>query len=186
MLYGIVQWGRDQWYGNDSISTWKQYLSQTGIIDYAISDDINHVCHNHYRRIFDLKCTQQCTTCRSRQSSIWRLVCNIADSPEKICETFSLELGSVHLLDWICDQCCHCYANDGQLEAELNSTVQSQDQLTSRRASLLLRTLDTLKKEGIIFTNEVRSEFREILCSLDIDIAQHACLCNTLSSISLT
>ena len=40
----VTQWGPENWYGNDSISVWKQFLSLAGKIDYAISDTINHVC----------------------------------------------------------------------------------------------------------------------------------------------
>ena len=177
----IHQWGPDNWHGDDDISTWKQYLSLRGIVDYAIGEHINHVCRTHYRRIFELKSIRQCITCRSKQSSKWRLVCNITDSPEKICEAFSLELASVHFFDWICDQCCLCYANDERLETEITNTAQSQDQLTAERSSLLLRALDTLKNDGVIFTKEIRSEFREILFNLDIDSTQHARLCNTLT-----
>lgn len=92
----IHQWGPDNWHGDDDIFTWKQYTSLRGIVDYAIGDHINHVCRTHYRRIFELKSSRQCTTCRSQQSSRWRLVCNITNSPEKICEDFSLEFESVH------------------------------------------------------------------------------------------
>ena len=161
--------------------TWKQYLSLTGRVDYAIEDHINHICRTHYRRIFQLKQTRKCTTCSTQQSSDWRLVCNIANSPEKVCESFSLELGFVHFFDWICHQCCSCYANDEQLEMHLNSTIQSQDQLMAERSSLLLRALDTLKREGIVFTKEIGGEFKLILNNLDVDPNMHSRLCNTFS-----
>ena len=51
----VTQWGPEQWFGDDSISTWKQYLSLNGKVDYAIGDNINHVCRQHYRRIYELK-----------------------------------------------------------------------------------------------------------------------------------
>ena len=177
----INQWGPDNWYGDDSISTWKQYLSLRGVVDYAISDHINHICRTHYRRIFELKCSRECITCQSRQSSKWKLVCNIANSPENICESFSHELGSIHFFDWICDQCCLCFSNDQRLETELTSAAQSQDQLKAKRSSLLLRTLDTLKTDGIVFTKDVINEFKEILFELNIDSTCHARLCNTLT-----
>ena len=146
----IHQWGPDNWYGDDNISTWKQYLSLRGIVDYAIGDHVNHICRTHYRRIFEIKCSRECTTCQSHQSSKWKLVCDIANSPEKICEYFSQESGSIN--DWICDLCCLCFANDGRLETELTSAVQSQDQLRAKRSSLLLHTLDTLKTDGAVWT----------------------------------
>ena len=114
-------------------------------MDYAIGDHINNICRTHYRRIFEL-------TCQSHQSSKWKLVCNIANSPEKVCESFSHELGSIRFFDWICDQCCLCFANDERLETELTSAAQSQDQLRAKRSSLLLSTLDTLKTDGVVFT----------------------------------
>ena len=40
----ISQWGPEKWYGEDNLSTWKQYLSLTGIVDYPIGDHINHIC----------------------------------------------------------------------------------------------------------------------------------------------
>ena len=39
----IVQWGPDCWYGVEGIKVWKQFLSLTGKVDYAIGDNINHV-----------------------------------------------------------------------------------------------------------------------------------------------
>ena len=150
----IHQWGPENWYRDDNLSTWKQYLSLNGNVDYAIGDHINHVCRTHYRRIFELKSMRKCTACTSTHSSTWKLMCNIANSPEKISDAFSLELGSVHFFDWICDHCCSCYANDEQLEVHLNSTVQSKDRLKAERSSLLLRAFATLKTEGIIFTRD--------------------------------
>ena len=97
----IYQWGPDNWHGDDDISTWKQYMSLRGIVDYAIGDHINHVCRTHYRRIFELKSSRQCTTCRSQQSSRWRLVTN---SPEKICEAFSLEF--IFLIGYVTNVAC--------------------------------------------------------------------------------
>lgn len=177
----IHQWGPDKWYGEDSISEWKQYLSLTGKVDYAIGDHISHICRSHYRRVFELKATRKCTTCTSPDAQKWTLVCNIANNPEKICEAFSLELGSVQFFDWICNQCSLCYCNGEQLETQLNSSCQSQDPLTAKRSTLLMRTLATLKEEGIVFTKEVRADFRTILCSLNIDQNCHLRLCNTFS-----
>ena len=94
---------------------------------------------------------------------------------------FHWNLNQFIFFDWICDQCCLCYANDERLETELTSTAQSQDQLTAKRSSLLLRTLDTLKNDGVIFTKEIRGEYREILFNLDIDSTHHARLCNTFT-----
>ena len=50
----INQWGPDKWHGDDEISLWKQYLSLTGKVDYAIpqvivlkhlSSHYDHTCH---------------------------------------------------------------------------------------------------------------------------------------------
>ena len=119
--------------------------------------------------------------CRSLDSSKWTLACNIVNTPEKVCEAFSLELGSVHYFDWICDQCCLCYANNEHLETWLNNVCQSEDPLTAERSSLLVRTLATLRKNGTVFTKEVRSDFKAIVYNLEVDTSHHPRLCNTLT-----
>ena len=83
--------------------------------------------------------------------------------------------------DWICDQCCLCYVNDECLETELKLRNPKISYVTAKHSSLLLHTLDTLKNVGVIFTKEVRGEFREILFNLDVDSTHHACLCNKLT-----
>ena len=57
----IVQWGPDCWYGVEGIKVWKQFLSLTGKVDYAIGDNINHVCRSHYRTIHKLRSTRTCS-----------------------------------------------------------------------------------------------------------------------------
>lgn len=63
----------------------------------------------------------------------------------------------------------------------LNGTAQSQDRLTAERSSLLLRAIDTLKREGLIFTKEIIGEYKKILHNLEVDPTQHSRLHNTFS-----
>ena len=101
----IVQWGPESWYGVEGIKVWKQFLSLTGKVDYAIGDNINHICRTHHRRILHLRSMRACSVCTCMESSNWNLICNIVNSPDKIYEAFSLEPQTVHYFDWICEQC---------------------------------------------------------------------------------
>ena len=107
----VTQWDPEYWYENDSISVWKQLLSLTGKIDYAISDTINCVS-TYYRRIYELKNIRVCCICSLNDSSSWKLVYNLVDSPEKVCDAFSMERGTLKFCDWVCEHCCLSYAND--------------------------------------------------------------------------
>ena len=42
-MQGYRTMGPDCWYGAEGIKVWKQLLSLTGKVDYAIGDNINHV-----------------------------------------------------------------------------------------------------------------------------------------------
>ena len=176
----VTQWGPENWYGNDSISVWKQFLSLTGKVDYAISDIINHVCRRHYRRIYELKNVRVCSICSLNDSSCWKLVCNLADSPEKVCDAFSMERGTVNFFDWVCEHCCLSYANDQRLIDQLDSDKQSTNPIIAHRSKLIEQMLVTLRNDGLIFTKDIITEFRGILNELHIDIANYPRLCKSL------
>ena len=159
--------------GDDSISTWKQYLSLNGKVDYAIGDNINHVCRQHYRRIYELKNLRKCSICTLNSSPTWKLICNIVDSPEKLCDAFSIELGTVHFFDWICEHCCLCYANDQRLVEQLESDKASTNPIISHRSKLMDQMLTVLKTDGLVFTKDIILEFRRILNELML-IAIHS------------
>ncbi len=178
----VVQWGPDMWNSNNtSIPTWKKFLSLTGKVDHT-TDHANHLCRNHYRRLLEVKAAQSCSICHSLDSSTWNLVCDVATSPDHICEAFQLELGSVHFFGWICAQCSLCYANDIQLEDSLSRGAQSGDPMTAQKSQLLIGVLDTLKNDGVVYTKDVMSQYKAILNSLHhIPKHQHNKLCNTFS-----
>lgn len=105
----ITEWGPEEWYNQDNIEIWKQYLSATGKVNHAIRGESNHVCRIHYRNILEVKASRTCSVCTSSYSdSGWKLVCSIANSPEEVCEAFSLQLGNIHFFDWICSTCSLC------------------------------------------------------------------------------
>ena len=108
----VTQWGPENWCGSDGILVWKQYLPLNGKVDYAISDTVNHVCRWHYRRIYEIKSQRACCVCSLNVSSNWTLVCHLADSPDKVCDAFSMEKETIHFFDWVCEHCCLSYAND--------------------------------------------------------------------------
>ena len=177
----VIQWGPENWYGKDSISIWKQYLSLNGKVDYAISDTINHVCRRHCRKIYEIKNSRACCICSLNTSSKWNLVCNIAESPQKVCDAFSLEKETINFFDWVCEHCCLSYANDQKLADQINNDKQSTNPVIARRSKLIEETLLTLQNEGLIFTKDVTTEFREILNELKVDSKNHSRLCNSLT-----
>ena len=176
----VTQWGPENWYRNDSISVWKQYLSFNGKVDYAIGDTINHVCRRHCRRIYEIKKHRACCICSLNVSSNWKLVCNIADSPNKVCDAFSME-ETINFFDWVCEHCCLGYANDRRLIDQLDNDKQSTNQIIAQRSKLIEKTLATLKNDGLIFTKDIMTEFREILNELEVDTNNHSRLCNSLT-----
>lgn len=182
----IRQWGPENWYGeNTSIQTWKKYLSLTGKIEHNIGNHANHLCRTHYRRVFKLKELRACSICKSCDSSSWKLLCDVAPSPDPFCEAFQLPIGSVHFFSWVCGQCRSCYADDvqleDQLEDQLSTDVQSSDPMTSQKSQLLLSILHTLKTDGVVFTKDVMKQYRTILINLDIPLNQHNQLCKSIS-----
>ena len=58
----------------------------------------------------------------------WKLVCNLADSPDKVCDAFSMEKETIHFFDWVCEHCCLSYANDQQLTKQLGNDQNHQTQ----------------------------------------------------------
>ena len=139
----ITQWGPENWYGNDGILVWKQYLSLNGKVDYAISDTVNHVCRRHYRRIYEIKSHRACCVCSLNVSSNWKLVCNLADSPDKVCDAFSMGKETIHFFDWVCEHCCLSYANDQRLTEQLGNDQQSSNPVIARRSNLIEKVLAT-------------------------------------------
>ena len=85
-------------------------------------------------------------TCTLNASPTWKLVCDIVDSPEKLCDTFLLELRSVHFFDWICEHCCLCYANDQRLIEQLESDKASTNPIISHRSKVMDQMLTVLKQ----------------------------------------
>lgn len=149
-------------------------------MDYAIGEHINHVCRSHYTILFQLKKLRMCPVCKSQSSSHWELVCNVAKNLEQFCEAFSVDVGTVHYFDW---KCCLCYTNDAQLITRLNSDVASEDPITSFfiKSNALLCMLNTRKKNGIVFTKDVMTEFRASLYNFNVEEVHHSRICNSLA-----
>ena len=176
----IVQWGPNCWYGVEGIKVWKQFLSLTGKVDYALGDNINHVCRAHYRRIYEFRNTRTCSVCTSMESSNWNLICNVVNSPDKICEAFSLEPQAVQFFDWICEQCSLSYSNDERFLATLSNNMESSDPIIAHRSHMIDNCLAVLKNDGIIFTKEVKASFKKFLLDRNVDASKHRRLCSTL------
>lgn len=122
----------------EGIKVWKQFLSLTGKVDYAIGDNVNHICRSHYRGIHKLKSTRTCSVCMSTTNCNWNLVCNIVSAPDKLCEAFSLEPEAVQFFDWICEQCCLSYLNDERFLATLHNNMESSDPITAHRSRIVI------------------------------------------------
>ena len=130
----IVQWGREWGRG------YKTMLSLTGKVDYAIGDNINHICCTHHR-ILHLRSMRACSVCTCMESSNWNLICNIVNSPDKICEAFSLEPQTVHYFDWICEQCSLRYSNDQRFLATLSKNMESSNPIIAHRSNMIDNSL---------------------------------------------
>ena len=176
----VTQWGPENWYGRDSIREWKQYLTLSGKVDYAIGDTVNHVCRQHYRRVHKLKTNRKCSICSLDTAPNWKVVCNIADSPDRICEAFAVDKGTVNFHDWICGHCYLSYRNDKQLRNELASDKQSTNPIVAQRSKVIEQILTTLKTDGVVFTKDIMMDFRRILNELNVDASNHARLWNSL------
>lgn len=85
-------------------------------------------------------------------TSNWKLVCNLADSPDKVCANFSMENGTINFFDWVCEHCCLGYANDQRLTDQLDNDKLSVNPIIARRSKLIEKTLATLKSDGLVFT----------------------------------
>ena len=177
----VSHWGPDNWYGEDSLISWKKYLSLTGKVEYVIGDDVNHICRGHYPRIFRIKKSRMCPVCNSQNPLCWDLVCNLTNSLQHFCEAFSLEVGTVGFFDWVCNQCCLCYKNDSQLIETLQSDKASEDPIIALKSNTILQVLDTLSRDGIIFTKDVVVEFRASLHALNVHNADQYKLCDSLT-----
>ena len=172
----IHLWGPDQWHGdNTSIGTWKKFLTLTSKVDHVIPD---HICKVHYRSVLKLKETQSCSICNSSDSTSWSLACDVTPTPQDVDRMFHLELGSVQFFSWMCGQCTLCFRNDVRLQNQLANDERSLDPMTSHKSQLLLKTLDCLRRDGVIFTKDVMAQYKLVLTNLNVPQAQHSRLCN--------
>ena len=176
-----IQWGPECWYGVEGIKVWKQFLSLTGKVDYAIGNHVNHVCRTHHRRILHLRSIRTCSVCTCKDSSNWNLICNITNSPDKICEAFSLEPEAIQFFDWICEQCSLSYSNDERFLTTLSKNMESSDPIIAHRSHMIDSSLTVLKNDGIIFTKEVKAGFKKFLINSNVETGKHPRLCNTLA-----
>ena len=62
------------------------------MVDYDISDTVDHVCRH------EIKGHRTSCVCSLNVSSNWKLVCNPADSPDKVCDSISMEKETIHFL----------------------------------------------------------------------------------------
>ena len=104
---------------------------------------------------------------------------DVATSADHVCATFQLENGTVHFFDWICEQCSPCYLSDLHLQDQLATDMHSSDPMTAQKSQLLLRTLETLKMDGVVLTKDVMKEYKQILNNLDLPCDRHNQLCNS-------
>ena len=84
-----------------------------------------------------------------------------------------------HFFDWICEQCSLCYLSDLHLQDQLATDMHSSDPMTAQKSLLLLRTLETLKMDGVVFTKDVMKEYKQILNNLDLPRDRHNQFCNS-------
>lgn len=48
----VHHWGPDNWYGENRIISWKQYLSVTGEVDYTVGEHIMQKIWNNFVKFF--------------------------------------------------------------------------------------------------------------------------------------
>ena len=142
-----------------------------------MSEHANHVCKRHYRTLYDLRQSQSCNVCDCKQSSAWALVCDVAQTPQHVDRAFNLEPNTTKFFSWICKQCTLCFSDNAQLEAELTEDTQSSDPLTAQKSKLLLDTIETLHKDGVVFTKDIVTQYKSVLKDLSVPDDNYR-LCN--------
>lgn len=166
----IVQWGPEQWQGMDAQSSWKKFLCVNGHADPTVAERSNHICRAHYRRIADIRARRSCQICATKHNDLpWKLVLEVSNNPDSLCEAFSLPEGSVNLFDWICNRCELCHNNIHSFCTRLEQDISSADIATAARANVIQNTLEKLRTLGIVFTREVQAEFKLLLQQAEIE-----------------
>ena len=85
----ITHWGPDQWNGMDSLESWRKFLFLSGLVHDIIPNTCNNICRSHYRRIVEMKAQRTCCVCgMAYTDKPWKLVCDVANSTEHVCEAF--------------------------------------------------------------------------------------------------
>ena len=102
-------------------------------------------------------------------------------TPQDVNRMFHLGLRSVQFFTWMCRQCTLCFRNDVRLENQLANDEKSLDPMTLHKSQLLLKTLDCLRRDGVIFTKDVIAQYKLVLTNLNVLQAQHSRLCNAFS-----
>ena len=91
----ITHWGPDQWNGMDSLESWRKFVLSSGLVHDIIPNTCNNICRTHYHRILEMKAQRTCCVCgMAYTDKPWKLVCDVANSTEHVCEAFSLPDGS--------------------------------------------------------------------------------------------
>ena len=93
----------------------------------------------------------------------WKLVCDVTNSTEGVCEAFSLPDGLVNFISWICTRCALCLTDVTHFDICLNQDLGSATEVIARRASVIKDTMWTLQSEGIVYTHELYSDYRSKL-----------------------
>ena len=122
----ITHWGADQWNRMDSLESWRKFLFLSGHVQDIIPNTCSNICHTHYSRILEIKAQRTCCVCdMAYTDKPWKLVCDVANSTERVCEAFSLSDGSVNFISWICTRCTLCLTDITHFDICLNQDLGS-------------------------------------------------------------
>ena len=154
----------------DSLESWRKFLFLSGLVHDIIPNTCNNICRTHYCRILEMKAQRTCCVCgMAYTDKPWKLVCDVANSTEHVCEAFSLPDGSVNFINWICARCTLCLTDVTHFDICLNQDIGSATKVIAKRASVIKDTMCTLQSEGIVYTHEVLSDYRSKLNEDQLD-----------------
>ena len=119
----------------------------------------------HITEILRIKQSRECEICTTNGGDCWKLVCETSIDPDVMCTTFSLPAGTVSILGWICVRCRLCSTDADKLQKRIEDDANSNDSLVSTTAKLIREAINKVQTEGIIFTKDVRQEYRQYLAT---------------------
>lgn len=93
---------------------------------------------------------------------------DVTQNPDDLCVAFSLPQGSVNVLGWMCNRCQLCNMDINNFCIQLEQDTNSSDTITRTRAEVAGNAVEKVRKDGIVFTKSIHSEFKQSLEQLQV------------------